>query len=132
MSAARDAHAGAGHDSLRRNTVLCVAAFAGMGICGGVSVVSHSNMLFETCPHDHRLAHITVGNLVMSAPLIAAPLLAGVLAAQLGLAALFRVCLAISLAAAAWILLRVREPRDLTLADELRATAGRSGEGMPS
>jgi len=91
----------------------CVAAYTCAGLAAGSAWISHTNMLFETCPHDHRLAHITVGNLVLSLPMLAAPLLAGVVADLCGMATLFRLCLVLSLAAAAWIALRVREPRHL-------------------
>lgn len=96
----------------------CLLAYFGIGLGGAVSIVSHNNMLFETCPHDHRLAHITVANLVSAIPLMVAPLLAGALAHRAGLPALFAASLAISVVAAAWTILRVRDPRDTALAAE--------------
>ncbi|MDA0576920.1 MAG: MFS transporter [Verrucomicrobia bacterium] len=94
----------------------CVLVYVGIGICGGVSIISHNNMLFETCPHDARLAHITVGNLVTAIPMLVAPLLAGALAHSHGLPVLFVTSMLISLVAAAWVMRRVREPRDQPLA----------------
>lgn len=90
----------------------CLLTYAAVGICGGVGTVSHNNMLFETCPHDHRIAHITVGNLVMAGPLMVTPLLAGWLAEAQGLRVLFFASLALSVLAAAWVLFVVRDPRD--------------------
>ncbi|MCE9615221.1 MAG: MFS transporter [Lentisphaerae bacterium] len=90
----------------------CILTYAAMGICGGAGIVSHNNMLFETCPHDHRLAHITVGNLVMAGPLLTAPLLAGWLAEAQGLRMLFGASLAVSVLATVWLIRFVRDPRE--------------------
>ena len=95
----------------------CILAYLGLGICGAAGTVSHTNLLFETCPHDHRLAHITAGNLVMALPLFIAPLLAGWFADRHGLRALFTASLAVSLLAALWTILRIRDPRDVALTE---------------
>jgi len=71
-------------------------------------------MLYETCPHDSRIAHITVGNLVMGTTSILCPLLAGVAAARYGTRSLFGICLVLSAGALLWFALRVREPRQVT------------------
>jgi len=98
---------------LCRGWVGCVLAYAGAGVCMGVGWVSHYNMLFETCPHDSRLAHITVGNLILGLTTAAAPLLAGAVAERWGLNVLFTVCLAVSVGALLWFLMRVRDPRSI-------------------
>ncbi len=93
--------------------VSCYGAYLLAGFCSAAGFLSHYNLMFETCPHDHRLAHITVGNLVMSPVNIAAPLLAGVLAKETGLAGLFAVSLGFSVVALTWFVLRVKEPRQI-------------------
>ncbi|MCE5278654.1 MAG: MFS transporter [Planctomycetaceae bacterium] len=92
---------------------VCIAAYFWAGVAVGGAIVSHSNMLFETCPHDHRLAHITIANIVLSGPLLAAPLLAGTVAQAYGTRPVFLTCLALSATALAWFIFRVREPRHL-------------------
>ena len=93
----------------------CVLAYAGAGVCMGVGWVSHYNMLFETCPHDSRMAHITVGNLALGLATAAAPLVAGVVAEHWGLTRLFVGCLVLSVCALLWFLVRVKEPRHIPL-----------------
>jgi MFS family permease len=112
--------AGVGAQSLTLTVLLlvpglpgCLLAYLGAGFCNACALVSHFNLILESCPHDNRVAHISVANLVIGLPLAVAPLLAGVLAEHAGLTTLFRLSLALSLAALAWTLLRVREPRTL-------------------
>lgn len=93
----------------------CVAAYFLAGVCVGSSLVSHLNMLFETCPHDHRLAHITLGNLALSVPLLSAPVVAGFAAEAYGLRPVFAGCAVVSTAALLWILIFVRDPRHVDL-----------------
>jgi MFS family permease len=95
---------------LGRGAAGCAAAYFAAGLCGGAAAVSHLNMVFETCPHDHRLAHITIANLVLSAGVVF-PLLSGVVVERLGLATLLRASLAASGGAFIWYLAMVREPR---------------------
>ena len=90
----------------------CAAVYFVIGLCGGAAAVSHHNMIFETCPHDHRLSHITIANLVLSGGVVF-PLTAGVVMQTLGLRALLGGSLAASGAALLWFLLMVREPREL-------------------
>ena len=93
----------------------CLVAYFGVGVCISVGMVSHFNMLFETCPHDARMAHITVGNTVISVAAIGAPLLAGLVAGTWGLKPLFAICLALSVLALLWFVMLVKEPRDENL-----------------
>ncbi len=95
---------------LGRGAAGCAAAYFAAGLCGGAAAVSQLNMVFETCPHDHRLPHITIANLVLSAGLVF-PLLSGFVVERLGLAALLRASLVVSGAAFVWYLAAVREPR---------------------
>jgi MFS family permease len=98
-----------------RGDLACVAAFALMGVANGAGNVAHHNMLFETCPHDNRFAHITIGNFVVGVVGIAASLLSGVAAAQWGFKPLFWVCLALSVAGLAWFVAFVKDPRDVEI-----------------
>jgi hypothetical protein len=89
----------------------CALAYFCAGVCVSSTFVSHSNMLYETCPHDNRLSHITLGNMVLTLPLLAGGLLSGQIAERLGLYPLFGMCLVLSLGGSAWLALLVREPR---------------------
>jgi len=95
--------------------ISCMMAFFGAGLAAAGGFLSHTNMLYETCPHDSRIAHITVGNLVMGVVSILCPLLAGVAAARCGTRSLFAGCLLLSIAALLWFAIRVREPRELAV-----------------
>lgn len=97
--------------------IFCVITYFCVGICISSSFISHSNMLLETCPHDHRVAHITVGNLVLSIPLVLSPFLAGLAAEHFGIRPVFMTCLAFSLLAFVWGLLKVKEPRYVRISD---------------
>ena len=94
----------------------CLVGYACIGVCNGVFVVSFTNILFETCPHDNRMAHLTLGSLALAGPAIIAPLLAGQVAQRFGLDVLFAICLALSAAALLWFIFRTKEPRDLEIA----------------
>jgi hypothetical protein len=76
-------------------------------------VQSHYNMLFETCLHSGRAAHITLGNLLVGCVALVASQLSGAVASAWGLRLLFGACLGMSLVAVFWIAVRVREPRRL-------------------
>jgi predicted MFS family arabinose efflux permease len=90
----------------------CALAYICAGVCISSTFVSHNNILYETCPHDHRLSHITVGNMVLALPLMLGGLLAGQVAESLGLTPLFGMCLVLSLGGALWLALLVRDPRE--------------------
>ncbi|MEK7411935.1 MAG: MFS transporter, partial [Planctomycetota bacterium] len=85
--------------------------FLGAGISGASVVIAHNNMLLESCPHDDRVAHIIVGNLVAGAVGLLVPLVSGTVVDQWGYMPLFTGSLVISLAGLFWVLLRVQDPR---------------------
>lgn len=93
----------------------CLAAYFGIGACTAFLFITHTNMLYETCPHEDRLAHITVGNLVMTLPLLVAPVVAGAIANKYGIALLFFLSLVISIVGAIWFILFVRDPRKIVV-----------------
>jgi len=100
---------------LTSSAIGCVAAFFTMGIVYGCVTVSHGNLIIESCPHEHRIAHITLSNLVLALPMAFVPVGAGLLADRLGFGVLFALCLGISVLAFLWMLLCVREPRTLNV-----------------
>lgn len=89
----------------------CALAYFCAGICVSSAFVSHSNILYESCPHDHRLSHITLGNMVLALPMMLGGILAGQVAQGLGLKPMFGMCLVLSLGSAVWLTLLVRDPR---------------------
>jgi hypothetical protein len=89
----------------------CVAAYLCAGVCAGAGVISHFNMVFETCPHDNRTAHIIVANLVVGSMTFLLPMLAGLAAAHFGTRTVFAGCLVMSVVAVGWIVLKVKDPR---------------------
>ncbi|MFZ2656941.1 MAG: MFS transporter [Victivallales bacterium] len=95
----------------------CAAVYFCTGICASSAFISHTNMLLESCPHEFRIAHLTVGNLIMSIPLISAPFLAGLCAESFGLRTVFVICLILSAASFIWGLFLVKEPRYLRVID---------------
>jgi len=96
---------------MSRGTLSCLLAYFGVGISTSGAFLSHSNMLLETCPHENRMAHVAVGNLLVSLPLIVAPMLAGTFAQAWGIRPLFGWSFFISLISIIWLLLFVKEPR---------------------
>lgn len=89
----------------------CMLAYFFAGACTASGWVSHTNLLFETCPHRHLGAHITVANLMIGVGGAVGPLLAGVIAEWLGLRPMFIIALAFSLVALVWQYNYLREPR---------------------
>jgi MFS family permease len=90
----------------------CVASFALLGVTWASGWVSHSNMLFETCPHDHRAAHITVSNTVLSPLLFLVPLGMGrLMESVVGIRNGIGLSLIPSALGVLWMLLVVKDPR---------------------
>ncbi len=100
-----------------RGEIACALVYFCTGICASSAFISHSNMLLESCPHEYRIAHLTVGNLIMSIPLILAPFLAGLGAEKFGLKTVFAISLVFSLLSSIWGIFLVKEPRYLRVAD---------------
>ena len=90
----------------------CLIFYFFAGVSNASGWVSHYNLLFETCPHDHLGAHITVGNLALGCVALLAPLLAGVIAEAGGLCLLFGLSLGVSVIALFWLMVLVRDPRE--------------------
>ena len=59
----------------------------------------------DMCPPDnkHRVAHISIANLVIGVPAAASPILSGWVAGNWNVPTLFTVCLGISLVALLWL-----------------------------
>ena len=71
------------------------------------------NLLFESCPHDSRFAHITIANLVMATTMLP-PLAAGMIVDVWGVPKLAAGSLILSGVALVWMFRKVREPRQST------------------
>jgi MFS family permease len=84
---------------------------AGLGQSAGF--MASTNLLLETCRHDNRLAHMTVGNMLLAPVTIGAPLIAAQSAAHFGSRPVFGASVVLSICAVAWLTLRLREPRSL-------------------
>ena len=87
-------------------------------------MLSHANIVLETCPHDHRVAHISVGNLVIGSAAATLPLVAGVVVAQWGTMALFAGSAMFSVLALLWFVFLVKEPRDSQKDESLAPVRG--------
>lgn len=94
-------------------TLSCIFTYMGIGAAVGSTSLAHVNLLLETCPHENRVAHVTVGNISLGAAAIAAPLLSNVVVQAWGTSALFAGCAAFSLAGVIWLIWRMEEPRQL-------------------
>jgi len=90
----------------------CAAAFAFSGLSFASAWVSHTNFVFESCPHDSRAAHIAITNLVLAPATVLVPWIAGRAAESLGTPAVFAASLVPTLAGLAWLALVVREVRE--------------------
>jgi MFS family permease len=95
----------------------CALSFSLLGVAWASNWVSHANMLFETCPHDSRVAHITVSNMVLSPFLILVPLATGWLMALASVGVRNGIGLTLIPAAlgVAWMVFVVKEPRDMDI-----------------
>ncbi|MHC4789115.1 MAG: MFS transporter [Planctomycetota bacterium] len=98
-----------------RGAVACGATFALMGVTWSAAWVSHMNMLFETCPHDSRIAHITLSNMVIGPVLGLVPVGTGWVIAQMGMRTGIGLTLIPTLLGVAWLALMVRNPRDIEI-----------------
>jgi MFS family permease len=89
----------------------CAIVFAMTGAGYASGWVSHHNLLFETCPHDCRAAHITVSNLVLAPATALVPLATGAAVHAFGTGTVFLLCLVPTALGLLWLLALVREPR---------------------
>jgi MFS family permease len=115
---------------LGRGPVTCAAAFALLGVAFAGGWVSHSNMLYETCPHDSRVAHITAANVVLGPLVLVVPLVTGwVMEALTTTRTGIGLTLVPTLAGVLWLALTVREPRAIELWPETVGSAQPPDEG---
>ena len=94
--------------------ISCVLSYAAAGVSRGGMLISGMNLMFETCPHESRMAHIMVGNLTLSIVTISVPLLAGKAAGLWGVGTVFLISLLLSVCALLWTSVRMKEPRFLS------------------
>lgn len=96
----------------------CALVFGLTGLGIACAWVSHNNLLFETCPHDCRMAHITVTNLVLAPLTAAVPLITGRLVEAYGIVTTARWCLVPVVVGLGWLIFVVREPRAVPFREE--------------
>jgi len=96
--------------------VACALSFVLLGISGSAAWVSHQNMLFETCPHESRVAHITLSTIVLQPFFFLVPMATGWMMDNLpNRTAGIGIMLVPSLLGAAWLAWVVQEPRTVEL-----------------
>jgi len=101
---------------LGHGSVACVLAFVFLGISGSAAWVSHLNFLVETCPHDSRVAHITLSNIIIQPLLFLVPMGTGWMMQQLtNRATGIGLTLIPTVLGVAWLAFVLREPRDTQL-----------------
>lgn len=100
---------------LARGEAACLITFILLGAAAAAATVSHQNMIFETCPHDNRVAHITLSNVVLGPVIMAVPLMTGWLIKHVGMEAGFALCLIPTVLGVLWLLLKVKNPREIRL-----------------
>ncbi|MCK4284035.1 MAG: hypothetical protein KAX44_06935 [Candidatus Brocadiae bacterium] len=100
---------------LGRGAVACGVTFALVGISWAAVWISHVNMLFETCPHDSRVAHITLSSMVLGPVLVLVPVGTGLLMRHVGMGPGIGLTLIPTLLGVGWLALMVKEPRDIEL-----------------
>ena len=98
----------------------CALSFVCLGVAYGSGGVSHQNMIYETCPHDNRVAHITMSNIVLGPFVAAVPVATGMLVAQTSILTAFAACMAPTVLGTLWIILMVDEPREIVLGQATR------------
>lgn len=91
----------------------CIVVYALTGFAAMGGWVSHSNIVIETCPHEHRAAHISIANMVLGFLTAMLPVLAGQVVEQWGMSRLFLGSAGFSVLALAWFVFLVREPREV-------------------
>jgi len=101
---------------LGRGPVACGLAFVLLGLAASAGWGPHLNMLYETCPHDSRVAHITLSNLVLSPFLLLVPIATGWLRGLAGVHT-FGLALVPVLVGILWLVFRVKEPRTIQVVD---------------
>jgi MFS family permease len=100
---------------LATGPVACGAAFALCGMAWAAAWVCHVNMLFETCPHDSRVAHITLSNMVLGPVLALVPMGTGWLVEAVSVRTGIGLTLIPTLLGVIWLAFAVREPRDIEI-----------------
>jgi len=96
----------------------CICCFALLGVAWASSWVSNANMLFETCPHDSRVAHVTLSNMVLSPCVLMVPLATGWVMGMASVGTRGGLGLAIipTVLGVLWLVFVVKEPRSIEIA----------------
>lgn len=89
----------------------CFVAMLFSGCVGGALIVSCTNLFIESCPHQVRVAHLMVGNMIVGLAGLLFPLVGARIAIDAGIPALMEVSVVISVIALVWNLCKVKDPR---------------------
>jgi MFS family permease len=101
---------------LGRGTAACVLSFVFLGIAGSAAWVSNLNFLLETCPHDNRVAHITLTSTILQPLFFLVPMGTGWMMENLAHRATgIGLTLVPTLLGVAWLAFVLKEPRDVDL-----------------
>jgi MFS family permease len=95
----------------------CGACFAVSGVSWATGYVSHYNVLFETCPHDHRIAHIALSNAIIGPFVFLSPLALGWGIGHWGTRFGILTAIVPTALGLLWLIFRVSEPRRLEPSD---------------
>ncbi len=98
----------------------CLFSFLLLGIAYAAGWVSHQNFIYETCPHDNRIAHLTLSNLVLSPVVLLLPLGIGAIISLTNISWGLAICLGISVAGMFYLLFFVHEPRLIVIGQPRR------------
>ncbi|MHC5034479.1 MAG: MFS transporter, partial [Planctomycetota bacterium] len=93
-----------------RGWLACGSAFVALGVSISSAWVSHNNMLFETCPHESRVAHITLSSIVLGPFVALIPVATGWLMEHVGIRNGIGLTLIPTALGILWLLVGVKEP----------------------
>ena len=89
----------------------CFLAMLFSGCTNGTLIISSTNLLLESCPHQVRAAHVMIGNMLVGLAGVLLPILGARIAIQAGITALMEVSFVVSVVALVWNIYKVKDPR---------------------
>ncbi|MBN4073938.1 MFS transporter [bacterium AH-315-E10] len=92
------------------------ASFILMGLSGGI-MVSHINIMLDTCTHDQRVVHLVLSNLIVGVFAVSIPILMGLMGDMLGIKPVFITALILTLIGILVAQFKMIEPRDILEAE---------------
>jgi MFS family permease len=89
----------------------CFVAMLFAGCVGGTLLVSYTNLLVESCPHQVRVAHLMIGNMIVGFAGLLLPVVGARIATYAGIPVLIEVSFVLSAVALVWSICKLRDPR---------------------